>query len=91
MTHHKAGCPSPLYCNCYVIGGDDQRITADNVYDVGEMVLSHQKRADGMHRLVLCTNPPQQAGEWVSCNVWAIVGDYRASWDHGVQGGELVR
>lgn len=90
---HKAGCLSPWRCNCYDPTGvaDPERIVSEVVYDVGPHTLTHQKRADGLHRLVDCDEVPQKCGKWVGCNEWATVGTvriFRASYDNGVEGGK---
>lgn len=85
---HQPGCPGPLHCLC-PMPAPPTYIVQDVGYEVGDVVLAHQKNSEGKHRLVLCCTPPQKAGEWTNCNLWATVDGYRASWDKGVEGGKL--
>jgi len=92
MRHHSPGCLGDLHCVCYPVSGpvDPHTIVSDNVYDVDGVTLSHQIRRDGTHRLVLCCEPPQVAGDWISANCWAKVGNYRASFREGVVNGKKI-
>lgn len=56
----------------------------EDLWEDNTEVISHQKK-DGKHRLVLCRRPRQYAGNWVSADQIATVGDYQATYLDGVK------
>ncbi len=67
------------------------RLMTDDVYDMPDgQVISHQKLGNS-HRVIQCLYPPpQRPGPWVPQDQVATVGNYRATFEGGVDGGKLV-
>jgi hypothetical protein len=59
------------------------KVTSETIYEWHDgTVLSHQMSDEGLHRIVICCKPPQDAGEWAGYKGIARNGQFAATTEY---------